>query len=155
MNVIDHTAARRVRRYRAAQKAERDIRRVEVQVPSEAIEDIKGLGRKLLTAIKRAGEAEAVVNSVLATINAPRPRPLDARGLVHCLTTPQPEAQWRPHIEALFDEVSVEAIHDLVLADIVTFEDLYRAARTWRQTGGRSVPWIKEMADLRLAKLAA
>jgi hypothetical protein len=153
--MVDRTAARRVRTYRAVQRADRGINRVEVQVPSEAIGDIKGLSRKLLASYKKASEADRPVKSVLTTINAPRPRPLDAKGLVHCLTTSQPEARWFPHIEAFFDEVSVEAIHDLVLAGIVSFEDLYRAARTWRITDGRNVPWIKEMADLRLARSAA
>lgn len=58
------------------------------------------------------------------------------------------------HIEALFDEVSIEAIHDLVLANVVDFEQLYRASRTWRVTHGRNVPWIKEMADLSPARPA-
>ena len=57
-------------------------------------------------------------------------------------------------MEALFDEVSVEAIHDLVLAGLVEFEDLYRAARTWRVMDGRNIPWIKEMADFSLARPA-
>jgi len=52
-------------------------------------------------------------------------------------------------------EVSPEAIHDLILAGIITFEDLYRAARTWRATDGSNISWIKEMADLRLGRAAA
>jgi hypothetical protein len=69
--------------------------------------------------------------------------------------TSQPDVRWRPHIEALFDEVSAEAIHDLVLAGLVSFEDLYRAARNWRVSDAGNVTWIKEMADLRLAEPAA
>jgi hypothetical protein len=57
-------------------------------------------------------------------------------------------------MEALFDEVSVEAIHDLVLAGLIEFEDLYRAARTWRIMDGRNISWIKEMADFSLARPA-
>lgn len=153
--MADRTVASRVRRYREAQKEEREIRRVEVQVPSVAINDIKALGGRLLKAFKRAAAAETQISFVLKTINAPRPHPIDAKTFVHCLTTDHPDRKWRPHIEAFFDEVSVEAIHDLVLAGVVSFEDLYRAARNWGITNGRSIGWIKEMADLRLAKLAA
>src|SRR3546814_1940419 len=45
---------------------------------------------------------------------------------------------WRPHVEAFFDEVSEEAIHDVVLTGVVSFEDLHRAARNWRVTDGRT-----------------
>lgn len=153
--MADRTVASRVRRYREVQKEEREIRRVEVQVPSVAIGDIKALGGRLQKAFKRAATAETQIRGILKTINAPRPHPIDARTFVHCLTTDHPDRKWRPHIEAFFDEVSVEAIHDLVLAGVVSFEDLYRAARNWRATNGGSVAWIKEMADLRLAKSAA
>lgn len=153
--MADHTAAQRVRKYRAVQRTDRSIRRVEVQVPSVAMDDIKELGGKLQAAFKKAAAAEQQIRFILATINAPRPTPIDARTFVHCLTTDHPDAMWRPHIEAFFDEVAVEAIHDLVLAGVVSFEDLYRAARNWRVTHGGNVAWIKEMADLRLATLAA
>lgn len=153
--MADRTVARRVKRYRALQKLERGITRVEVQVPAVAAEDIKLAGRRLQDAHRRAGAAEGKVAFVLATINAPRRHPIDASAFVHCLATARPDRRWRPHIEAFFDEVSAEAIHDLVLAGIFSFEDLYRAARTWRMTDGRNVPWIKEMADLRLARPAA
>jgi hypothetical protein len=153
--MADRTVARRVKRYRALQKLERGIARVEIQVPVVAAEDIKLVGRKLHDAYRKAGEAEREINFVLATINAPRPQPIDAKTFVHCLTTSQPEGRWSPHIEAFFDEISPEAIHNLVLAGIITFEDLYRTARTWRATDGNNVPWIKEMADFRLARAAA
>lgn len=153
--MTDPTAAHRVKRYRAAQKADRGIRRVEVQVPSEAVDNIKRLSRRLVAASRKAGEASRQVEFVLATVNAPRPHPIAANTLVHCLLTSEPEARWLPHIEAFFDEVSPEAIHDIVLAGIVSFEDLYRAARTWRVTNASNIAWIKEMADLRLAEPVA
>ena len=153
--MVDRTAARRVKRYRTLQKLERGIARVEVQVPAVSVEDIKLAGRRLQDAHHKAGAAEGKVAFVLATINAPRPHPIDANAFVHCLTTARPDRRRRPHIEAFFDEISPEAIHDLVLAGIFSFEDLYRAARTWRMTHGRNVAWITEMADLRLARAAA
>lgn len=153
--MADRTAARRVKRYRALQRCERGIVRVEVQVPAIAAEDLKLVGRKLQNTYRKVDEAKRQIEFVLGTINAPRPHPIDARTFVRCLTTSRPDARWRPHIEAFFDEASPEAIHDLVLAGMVTFEDLYRAARTWSAIDGRNVPWIKEMADLRLARAAA
>lgn len=153
--MADRTAARRVKRYRARQKLEREIARVEVQVPAAAAEDIKLSGRRIGDAHRRAREAERKVAFVLATINAPRRHRIDPKTFVHSLLTLRPERRWRPHIEAFFDEVSAEAIHDLVLAGIFSFEELYRAARTWRSTDGTNLAWIKEMADLRLARAAA
>jgi hypothetical protein len=153
--MADRTATHRVRRYREAQRKVRDIRRVEVQVPSVAAEDVKGLSRKLRASFGKAAAAGGPIRSVLATINAPRPYPISSRELVHCLVTDHPDPRWRPHIEAFFDEVSEEAIHDIVLAGVVSFEDLMRAARNWRVTDGRNVDWINEMADLRLARPAA
>jgi hypothetical protein len=153
--VRDRTVARRVQRYRVRQMADRGIKRVEVQVPYIATGDIKNLSSRLLFVFKKANDADKQIKFVLGTINAPRPYPIDAQTLVHCLMTSQPDVRWRPHIEALFDEVSAEAIHDLVLAGLVSFEDLYRAARNWRVSDAGNVTWIKEMADLRLAEPAA
>jgi hypothetical protein len=145
----------RVRRYRQRQKKQRDIERVEVQVPAAASDDVKAWGHKARHAFKRAGLASDRVDFVLGTINAPRSKAIDAQTFVHCLIAVEPEKQWQTHIEALFDEVSKEAVHDLVLAEIVSFEDLYRAMRTWRVVHGRSSEWVKEMADLRLERPAA
>jgi hypothetical protein len=153
--MADPTAARRVQKYRLRQKIGRGIKRVEVQVPAAAVEDIKGQSKRFIAAFKKAIQADRQLKSVLTTINVPRPTPIDVNGFIHCLFTREPDARWRPHMEALFDEVSPEAIHDLVLAGIVSFEDLYRAARTWRVTDGRNVGWVHEMADLRLARPVA
>jgi hypothetical protein len=153
--MVDRTVAQRVKRYRALQKRERGIVRVEVQVPAAAAEDIKFIGRKLHAACRKLEEARREIGFVLGTINAPRPHPIDAMTLMRCLTASRADARWRPHVAAFFDELSPEAVHDLVLAGLVSFEDLYRAARTWRMTDGGNVAWIKEMADLRLARAAA
>ena len=34
-------------------------------------------------------------------------------------------------MQAFFDGVSIGGIHDIVLADVIDFETLYRAARIW------------------------
>src|SRR3546814_756492 len=120
--MADRTAARRVKKYREIQRESRGIRRIEVQVPSLVAEDVKGLGRRLQDAFKKAAAAEKPIRSVLATINAPRPYPISAAELVRCLVTDRPDPKWRPHVEAFFDEVSDEAIHDLVLPGVVRFQ---------------------------------
>ena len=151
----DRTAARRVQKYRHRQVADRGIKRVEVQVPESTADDVKDFGRKLHTGLKNARTAEHQMNLALGTINAPRPQPIDAQTLAHCLLTHKPDERWRAHIEAFFDELAPEVIHDLVLAKVLTFEDLYRAARNWGVRDAANIAWIKEMADLRLARSAA
>jgi hypothetical protein len=151
--MTDHTAVRRVCRYRALQKNEREIVRVDLQVPAWAMGDLKAIARVIRDRYASIERARREIDFVLGTINAPRSRHLDAKELVHCLTTPTPDHEWFPHMEALFDEVSVEAIHDLVLAGLVEFEDIYRSARTWRVVNGRNLPWIKEMATCWLRRL--
>lgn len=153
--MTDPTAARRVQKYRVRQSAERGIRRVEVQVPENAAQDIKDLGRKLQVSVRNALAADRQMKLVLGTINAPRPHPIDAQTLVRCLITSRTDARFRPHIEAFFDELPPESIHDLVLAKVISFEDLYRAIRNWRLSDAGDAAWIKEMADLRLAIPAA
>lgn len=151
--MADPTAPQRVRRYREAQRKRRDIRRVEIQVPAVAADDVKRFSRKLRAAFAKVAAAEGPLRAVLATVNAPRPTPLSSRELVHCLLTDRPDPKWRPHVEAFFDEVAAEAIHDIVLTGVVSFEDLMRAARIWRVTHGNNVEWINEMADLKLARV--
>lgn len=98
--------------------------------------------------------ARRAITLVLGTINAPRPLAMDEATLLDCLGADGPDSRWRPHIEALFDEVSIEALHDLVLAEVLDFGQLDRAARIWGMTDGRNHPWIEEMAALTLACLA-
>jgi hypothetical protein len=128
------------------------VRRLVLQVPAPAAADLRLVSQKLWHTYRRAAAFPERISAVLATINAPLPIPIDACTLVHCLTTLQPEEKWRPHIESLFEEVPIEAIHDLVLAGIVTFEDLYLAARRWSIKDGETLQWVKEMADFRLAR---
>lgn len=138
-------------KYREAQN-DRDIVRVDVQVPDGvARESVMAVAVRLREASKRAKARNGNLDLVLGTINAPRPTSIDGPTLVQCLLSPEAIPQWRPHIEAMFDEVSPEAIHRVVLSGAVGFEDLYRAARTWRILNARNADWIREMADYSLA----
>ncbi|QCO07473.1 hypothetical protein [Azospirillum argentinense] len=92
--------------------------------------------------------AESAISFVLATINAPRHQRITPADLLACLHADQPDSRWRPHIEALLDECSHESVHDLVLANVTTFEALERALDVWGQDGARTAPWIREMAWL-------
>ncbi|NIJ40602.1 MULTISPECIES: hypothetical protein [Parvibaculum] len=146
----DRTAGERVRRYRNAQSRERGIRRVEVQLPAWGVHAVKARAARLRSAREHADAARADIDLILGTLNAPRPEWIDAETLVSCLYAEQADPRWIPHMRAFFDEISIGAIHDIVLAGVVDFETLYRAARTWRALDGNAAPWIKEMADLKM-----
>lgn len=155
---MDRTASARMARYRGKLARERGIRRLELQVPSEISEEVKDFARRLRTAVERTRQdarTHDLLGLALGTVNAPRPRPIDARTLLSCLRGANVERIWRPHVEAFLTELSVDLIHDLVLAGVVTFEELDRARRIWRIQNGRNIDWIAEMADLELAELAA
>jgi hypothetical protein len=84
---------------------------------------------------------------LLGTLPAPRPVALDGAGLLRCLYAAEPEPPWYPHVEALSHEVSAEALYDVVLVGILTFDDLRHAAQTWEVTHRRLFPWVVEMAE--------
>jgi hypothetical protein len=86
--MADPTAVRRVRQYRAVQKNEREIVRVDLQIPARAVTDLKAIAKALRDRYARIDQARREIDFVLGTIDAPRPHHLDAKGLVHCMTTP-------------------------------------------------------------------
>ncbi|TWB20411.1 hypothetical protein FBZ89_107122 [Nitrospirillum amazonense] len=151
----DATAADRVRRYRQSTLGPRGIARVEVQAPVAAADALKAVAARWRQQFKLLPAAEPVLDRALSTINAPRPVPVDGPGLVALLLAPAPIEDWRPHVEAFFDEVSMGTLHDLVLSGVLTFEDLYRALRTWRLPDASNAAWITEMAALSLGRAAA
>jgi hypothetical protein len=145
-------------RYRAKLAAEKDVRRLELQVPREIAEEVKKFARKLRTSVevvRHDAGTQGLLRLALGTVNAPRPRQIDAETLVDCIRGTNVDRIWRPHVEAFFTETSPDLIHDLVLAGVFTFEGLDRARRIWRIQDGRNIGWIAEMADLELAGLAA
>jgi hypothetical protein len=99
--------------------------------------------------------ARPSLEAVLTTINAPRPRHMDPEALMECIMSPVPLEAWKCHMQSLFDEVPVEALHRVVLSGAVDFEDLNRAARVWGIPGGETREWVAEMADFRLARPAS
>ncbi|MEA1673356.1 hypothetical protein [Nitrospirillum sp. BR 11163] len=151
----DATAADRVRRYRQSTLTPRGIARVEVQTPMAAADALRAVASRWRQQFKQLTAAEPALARALSTINAPRSAPVDGPGLVALLLAPAPLEDWRAHVEALFDEVSMGTLHDLVLSGLLTFEDLYRALRTWRVPDASNAAWITEMADLSLGRAAA
>ena len=148
---MDPTAADRVRKYRSAQKGGRNIARVEVQVPAGYRDDIKCYAAELRNSYTKLEKDQLHLDFALRTINAPRPHKINKEMVLKCLIGRVHEKVWQSHIQAFFDELSEEAIHDIVLTGAVDFEELYQAARSWGASNGKRVRWIKEMADLTLA----
>ena len=101
----------------------------------------------------REGRTRAI-DFILGTINAPRPEPIDSAALRKCIKHSRVPARWAPHLTALFEEVSVDALHDAVICGFTNFEDLYRTSRSIPVLKGKQVEWVKEMADLDLARAA-
>src|SRR3546814_13994930 len=127
--MADRTAARRVKKYREIQRESRGIRRIEVQVPSLVAEDVKGLGRRLQDAFKKAAAAEKPIRSVLATINAQRPYPISPAEHAHCPVTDRPGPKWRPHVDAFLHAAPEEATRDRHTPGVARFEGHPSAAR--------------------------
>ena len=148
---MDRTAATRVKRYRSAQRGARNIARVEVQVPEGFRTEFKSIASGLRDRYAHLDCARRNLDFALQTINAPRPLHIDNETLLRCLLSRGCDEEWQSHIEAFFNELSEETIHDIVLTGVIDFEELYLAARAWRVADGRRVPWIKEMADFALA----
>lgn len=90
-----------------------------------AADDIKLVARKLQNTDRRPDDAKSHIEVVLGTINAPRPRPIDAKSIVRCLTNSRP-TRAGVHISK---HSSTTSRRNLVLVGVVTFEDLCRAAR--------------------------
>jgi hypothetical protein len=151
MNMPDPTASRRVAAYRQRQAAGLGWQRVEARVAPRD----RAVVQHLAAALRRrrlalAGNRHVVF--VLSTINAPRPQAIDADTLLDCLLADHPIDAWRPHLEAFFTEISIEATHDLVLSGVCDFQDLRRAQAIWGPFSGEKHDWIQEMADLTLVR---
>jgi hypothetical protein len=90
-----------------------------------AADDIKLVARKLQNTDRKLDDAKSHVEFVLGTINAPRPRAIDAKTFVRCLTNSRPRRAG-VHISK---RSSTTSRRNLVLVGVVTFEGLCRPAR--------------------------
>lgn len=89
------------------------------------------------------------LTAAVTTINTPMPASIDDDTLLACLKGEISERKWRVYVQALFDEVDVSVIHNLVVDHIVTFDELLKAIDTWQVTESANERWVREMAAFR------
>jgi hypothetical protein len=87
------------------------------------------------------------LTAAVTTVNTPMPVRIDEVTLLACLRGQISERKWRVYVQALFDEVDVSVIHNLVIDHFVTFEDLLKAIDTWQVTESENERWVWEMAS--------
>lgn len=81
----------------------------------------------------------------LSTINAPLRTPINGVTLISCLRLENTDRNWRPHIRALFNEIHVEILMDLMTDGVVSFHDLNNALDFWDIENTYSAIWVREM----------
>jgi hypothetical protein len=62
------------------------------------------------------------------------------------------DRQWRVYVQALFDEVDISVLHNLVIDHLLTFDDLLMAIDTWQVTESENERWVREMAAFEVAR---
>jgi hypothetical protein len=92
------------------------------------------------------------LTAAVTTINTPMPVRIDEGTLLACLRGETSELKWRVYVQALFDEVDVSVIHNLVIKHFVTFDDLLKAIDTWQVTESKNERWIREMASFEVGR---
>ncbi|WP_025035984.1 hypothetical protein [Bradyrhizobium sp. DOA9] len=97
-------------------------------------------------------DALANLTSAVTTINTPMPVGIDEATLLACLKGEILERKWRVHVQALFDEVDVSVIHQLVVDHIVTFDELSKAIDAWQVTESENERWVREMASFEVGR---
>lgn len=100
-------------------------------------------------------DAFATLTAAVTTINTPMPAGIDEGTLLACLKGEISERKWRVHVQALFDEVDMSVIHNLVLDHIVTFGELLKAIDAWQVTESENERWVREMASFEVGRSPA
>jgi hypothetical protein len=95
------------------------------------------------------------LTAAVTTINTPMPASIDEGILLACLKGEISERKWRVYVQALFDEVDVSVIHNLVVDHIVTFDDLLKAIDAWQVTESENEKWVREMASFEVGRSPA
>jgi hypothetical protein len=94
------------------------------------------------------------LTAAVTTINTPMPASIDEGTLLACLKGEISERKWRVYVQALFDEVDVSVIHNLVVDHIVTFDELSKAIDAWQVTESENERWVREMASFEVGRSA-
>lgn len=92
------------------------------------------------------------LTAAVTTINTPMPSRIDEGTLLACLKGEISERKWRVYVQALFDEVDVSVIHNLVIDHIVTFDELLKAIDAWQVTESENERWVREMASFAVGR---
>ncbi|MGT2436275.1 hypothetical protein ACU4GH_10680 [Bradyrhizobium betae] len=95
------------------------------------------------------------LTAAVTTINTPMPDSIDEGTLLACLKGDISEQKWRVYVQALFDEVDVSVIHNLVVDHIVTFHELSKAIDAWQVTESDNERWVREMACFEVGRSPA
>lgn len=95
------------------------------------------------------------LTAAVTTINTPMPASIDEGTLLACLKGDISEQKWRVYVQALFDEVDVSVIHNLVVDRIVTFDELLKAIDAWQVTESENERWVREMASFEVGRSLA
>jgi hypothetical protein len=95
------------------------------------------------------------LTAAVTTINTPMPASIDEGTLLACLKGEISERKWRVYVQALFDEVDVSVIHNLVVDHIVTFDELLKAIDAWQVTESANERWVREMASFEVGRSPA
>lgn len=95
------------------------------------------------------------LTAAVTTINTPMPASIDEGTLLACLKGDISEQKWRVYVQALFDEVDVSVIHNLVVDRIVTFDELLKAIDAWQVTESENERWVREMASFEVGRSPA
>ena len=94
----------------------------------------------------RRAKFHSAAYRALTTVNAPLPTHIDAHTLVDCLTLKNTDTKWRPHLKSFFEDVSSDAIMDMVIEDSITFDNLLKCMSFWDFEEDENARWIREMA---------
>jgi hypothetical protein len=92
------------------------------------------------------------LTAAVTTVNTPMPFRIDEETLLACLRGEISERKWRVYVQALFDEVDVSVIHNLVTDHFLTFDDLKKAIDAWQVTGSDNERWVREMASFEVGR---
>lgn len=85
---------------------------------------------------------------VLGTINASLPRPIDGPTLARCLREAEAASRWRPHLDAFFAEVPLEAVARFIAHHRLPHARVLATARRLGIGNPALEDWLAEMAGL-------
>jgi hypothetical protein len=117
-----------------------------------ALELARVAGFKTLELTEQSADKVAASMSA-RKLNAGRRRPISAEDLVLALQTGASQEGHRAHLYGFFEELPIEAVHDVILDENLDYEHLALLANELGAEG-ETVDWLAEMAGDGLADAA-